>query len=106
MNSILKVKPGVKLAGLRPEMCIVLDIVPVIFARKGYDCWLTCAVEVRTEGKHPHGRALDFDSSTNVPEEIGMEIARSAKAYLGDEFGVKWHGPRWHLHVQHPRPEV
>lgn len=106
MTPILKVKPGVMLTGLRPEMCIVLDIVPVVFARKGYDCWLTCAVEVRTKGKHPLGKALDFDSSTNVPEDVGMEIARSTKAYLGDEFGVVWHGPRWHLHVQHPRPEV
>lgn len=105
MTAILKVKPGVRLTGLKPEMCIVLDVVPAVFARKGYDCWLTCAVELREKGQHPKGGGLDFDSSTNVPEAIGNEIAVSVKAYLGDEFGVIWHGPRWHLHVQHPRPE-
>lgn len=104
MTSILKVKPGVKLAGLKPEMCIVLDVVPVVFARKGYDCWLTSAVRPGDTGKHGSGGGLDFDSSTHIPDSVGCEIAVSAKAYLGDEFGVVWHGPRRHLHVQHPRP--
>ena len=106
MTPRLKIKPGVKLEGLQPEMCVVLDLVPTIFASKGYDCWLTCAVERRDVGKHPMGKALDFGSSTNVPYEMGMEIQRSVKAHLGDEFGVKWHGPRFHLHVQHPRPRA
>jgi hypothetical protein len=106
MTAIYKIKPGVQVDGLQAKMCIVLDIVPVIFERKGYDCWLTCAVEPRDEGKHPGGGALDFDSSTRIPEGTGREIQTSVKAYLGDEFGVKWHGPRWHLHVQHPRPGV
>lgn len=106
MSPILKVKPGVKLAGLKPEMCLVLDVVPAIFGRKGYDCWLTSAVREGDPGKHGLGGALDFDSSTNIPRDIGNEIMVSVKAYLGDEFGVIWHGPRFHLHVQHPRPEV
>ena len=106
VNAILKTKPGVVVAGLQPEMCRVLDTVPAVFARKGYDCWLTSAVREGDEGKHGKGKALDFDSSSNIPESIGNEIAVSVKAYLGDEFGVKWHGPHWHLHVQHPRPEV
>ena len=104
MTPRLKIKPGVHLAGIKPEMCVVLDLVPIVFASKGYDCWLTCAVEPRTEGQHPKGGALDFDSSTNIPLSVGIEIQTSVKAYLGNEFGVLWHGPRWHLHVQHPRP--
>jgi hypothetical protein len=104
MTPRLKIKPGVKLAGLKPEMCVVLDVVPIIFASKGYDCWLTCAVEPRDKGEHPNGGALDFDSSNNIPHDTGKEIESSAKSYLGDEFGVLWHGPRWHLHTQHPRP--
>ncbi len=106
MTAIYKIKPGVEVEGLKAKMSIVLDIVPVIFERKGYDCWLTCAVEPRDEGKHPTGEALDFDSSTHIPEETGIEIQTLAKAYLGPGFGAKWHGPRFHLHVQHPRPGV
>lgn len=104
MTLILKVKAGVKIGGLQPEMSLVLDVVPAVFARKGHDCWLTSAVRPDDDGKHGQGRALDFDSSTNVSEKTGKEIERSVKAYLGDEFGVVWHGPRRHLHVQHPRP--
>ena len=100
----MKIKPGVCLGGLKAEMCVVLDLVPIIFASKGYDCWLTCAVEPRPEGQHPKGGALDFDSSTYISSAVGMEIQASVKAYLGEEFGVIWHGPRWHLHVQHPKP--
>jgi hypothetical protein len=104
VTPILKIKPGVQLAGIKPEMCVVLDIVPTVFARHGYDCWLTCAVEPREEGKHPYGQALDFDSSTNIPESVGREIQTMTKAFLGPGFGVIWHGPRWHLHVQCPPP--
>jgi hypothetical protein len=104
MTPRLKIKPGVKLEGLQPEMCVVLDLVPTIFASKGYDCWLTCAIEPRPEGKHPEGRALDFDSSTNIPPSVGQEIQTSVKSYLGEGFGVIWHGPKWHLHVQTPPP--
>ena len=104
MTPRVKIKTGVELSGLQPEMCVVLDLVPTVFASKGYDCWLTCAVEHRDGGKHPQGKALDFDSSTHVPKSVGQEIERSVKAYLGERFGVVWHGPRWHLHVQTPPP--
>lgn len=101
MTPILRIKPGVRLTGLKPEMSVVLDVVPIVFGRKGYDCWLTCAVEERDSGLHPEGKALDFDSSTNVPLDTGKEIERSAESFLGPEFDVDWHGPRYHLHVEH-----
>lgn len=103
MTPILRVKPGVRLGGLQPQMAIVLQIVPIVFARKGYDCWLTCAVEPRESGLHPKGLALDFDSSTNVPMNTGQSIAKDVKGFLGgklSEFDALWHGPRWHLHVE------
>lgn len=107
MTPILKVKPGVKLGGIKPEMAIVLDVVPIVFARHGYDCWLTSAVrEGDGPSKHDFGQALDFDSSTNISEEVGLKIACLAKTFLGNEFGTLWHGPYWHLHVQFPRPGV
>ena len=106
MTPRLKIKPGVKLEGLQPEMCVVLDLVPTIFASKGYDCWLISAVRADDPGKHGKGKGLDFDSSNNIPHETGMEIQRSVKAHLGDEFGVIWHGPKFRLHVQHPRPRA
>jgi hypothetical protein len=104
VTALYKIKPGVDMTGLKPEMAAVLDIVPVVFERKGYDCWVTSAVRPGDPGKHGEGGALDFDSSTNIPHDVGIEIQRSVKAYLGPTYGVLWHGPRWHLHTQHPVP--
>lgn len=106
MTPIIHIKPGVQLAGIRPEMAVVLDVVPIVFARNGYDCWVTCCVEPRSSGLHPKGLACDFDSSTDVVEETGHRIAVSAKSFLGDDFDIIWHraaGGRWHLHTEYDR---
>ena len=106
MTPIIHIKPGVQLAGIRPEMAVVLDVVPIVFARNGYDCWVTSAVRPNDPGKHGSGEGLDFDSSTDVPEETGHRIAASAKSFLGDDFDIIWHraaGGRWHLHAEYDR---
>lgn len=100
MNAIYHVKPGVEMEGLDPSMAVVLDIVPTIFSRKGYDCWVTSAFRLGDSGKHGQGKGLDFDSSSSVPESTGNEIASMVSFYLGPSYYVAWHGPRWHLHVQ------
>lgn len=100
MTPILKIAPGVKMKGLQPMMCVVLDVVPGVFAMFGHDCWLTSAVRNGDKGKHGSGEALDFDSSTDVPHERGKEIAARAKGHLGIEFDCVWHGPRFHLHCE------
>ena len=101
MTPILQISPGVKWTGIQPEMAIVLDVVPVVFFRKGHDCWLTSAVRPGDDGDHGDGRGLDFDSSTNIPYDTGKEIEASVQGYIGHEFYVSWHGPRWHLHTGH-----
>ena len=100
MTAALHVKPGVRLTGLQPMMMKVLDAVPAVFARCGYDCWLTCAVEERAGGFHPTGRACDFDSSSNVPYEVGMKIRKMTARVLRADYDVVWHGPRYHLHTE------
>jgi hypothetical protein len=100
MTPVYQIKPGVEMGGIDGCMAPVLDIVPVVFARRGYDCWVTSAFRQGDPGKHGFGRGLDFDSSTHIPEETGHEIARSVNAYLGSGYVCIWHGPRWHLHVQ------
>jgi len=101
MTPLAKVVPGVRLKGLQPEMAIVLDVVPEVFGRFGYDCWVTSAVRPQSSGLHRLGLALDFDSSTNVPESVGQQIATRVSSYLGDGFDCLWHGPKWHLHVEY-----
>lgn len=100
MTPILKVKPGVVLAGIQPEIIRVESVVATVFGRHGYDCWLTSAVREGDPGFHGKGLAEDFDSSTNIPESVGNEIERSVSAHLGDSYDVVWHGPYWHLHVE------
>ena len=100
MTAALHVKPGVRFTGLQLVMMQVLDVVPAVFARFGYDCWLTCAVEERDRGFHPTGRAADFDSSSNVPYEVGMKIRKATGRLMGTDYDAVWHGPRWHLHVE------
>ena len=100
MNPIMKVKPGVNLAGIRAEIVRAESIVSTVFGRHGYDCWLTSAIRSGEYSFHGKGLAEDFDSSTNVPHDTGKEIERSVKAHLGDSYDVLWHGPYWHLHVE------
>ena len=100
---ILSVKAGVRFGGLKDEMMCVLDVVPIVFAQLGYDCWLTCAVAERSSGLHPHGLALDFDASANVPLSTGNEIANRAREILSPDYDVVWHkteGGNYHLHTE------
>ena len=106
MTQALKIKPGVRFEGLQPVMMRVLDTVPIVFSQWGYDCWLTCAVEERGSGFHPKGKALDFDSSSNIPYAVGMKIREATARLLGTDFDAVWHGPRWHLHTEHDPEEV
>jgi len=102
MTPLVQIKPGVRMAGVKPEMMVVLDVVPVVFARFGYDCWLTsCVRNGDGTSKHDSGEAMDFDSSVNVPEATGHEIAFRVNQTLSRDYDALWHGPRFHLHVEH-----
>lgn len=101
---ILSVKAGVQFGGLKDEMMVVLDVAPIVFAQLGYDCWLTCACTPRDSGLHPHGLALDFDSSANVPQSTGHEMANRVREILGPGYDVLWHktaSGHWHLHTEY-----
>ena len=99
----LNVKAGVQFDGLKDEMMKVLDVVPIVFAQLGHECWLTCAVQPRDSGLHPYGLALDFDSSANVTQSTGQEIAKRVREILAPGYDVVWHkagGGNYHLHVE------
>lgn len=101
MTPMIQVKPGVKLTR-DTASAIVMQVVPTVFMRKGYDCWLTSNLR-DGDGTSllDSGLAWDFDSSTNIPLAVGEEIAFMVRQYLGMDFDVLWHGPRYHLHVEY-----
>lgn len=104
VNAELKLSESVSLRGIRPEMALVLQEVPKVFFRHGFDCWLTSGVRPKSRGSlHSVGLALDFDASTHITQEEGQLIADELGQNLSREYQVLWHKTKrgnWHLHVE------
>jgi hypothetical protein len=99
----LRIDDGVDWRGIEPEMAIVHQEAPKVFARHGFYCWVTSAVRDDPNSLHGYGLALDFDASVPVTEEEGLRMASELRANLGKQFQVLWHKtPRgnFHLHVE------
>ena len=99
---MIKLKHGVKLRGIRPEMVLGHGIVASVFA--GYD--LDCIVTSANDSKHGRG-SLHFDGSAldyrtrHIPE-TGFDWAifmQDIKDALGPEFDVVLESD--HIHVEY-----
>jgi len=80
MNSI---KPGVRLYGTRPEMCIVYTIACSIFNAHKFECVVTSGVGKKHSqfSLHYPGYAFDFRTK-NIPQEAKYSILSSLKQSL------------------------
>ena len=107
---MIRLKPGVRLKELQPQMALAAHVVDGVF----YDfsileCWITSANDGRHSPTSLHYRdglcrALDF--RTHQTDLDGREVAlrNEVKARLGDDFDVVLEdvgGPNEHLHVEY-----
>ena len=109
---MLRLKPGVRLTDLAPQMAVVLEVVPQAYREAGArDCTITSA----NDGKHKvgslhySGRALDF--RTRDLDELGIDVLVLLVAIrdaLGENFDCLLedrYGSNEHLHVEYDPEE-
>lgn len=104
---MIRLKQGVKLPHLSPQVLLAMHIVDGVYKRFAVDeCWITSV----DDGKHGDttlhgtGRAVDFRIH-NVPQASRPAVVEAIKVALaGDSsYEVYWEGvktPNEHLHVE------
>jgi hypothetical protein len=86
----MRLKPGVKIAGLKPETVLGLLIVEAVFLRYGEECWLTAVVDGKhmLGSRHGNGYAADLRSKHLKTLALKINILNDLKEYLGADFDV------------------
>ena len=104
---MLRIKPGVKLDGLAPQMVLAANIVHHAYQEAGSrDCTITSGSDgAHMEGSlHYSGRALDF--RMHGLAEVGVNtvaLLANIQVALGENFDClleNRYGPREHIHVE------
>lgn len=97
----MRLKPGVSIAGLRPELAIALHIAEAVYEDHGSELVITAG----TDGTHSPGSlhyvglAVDL-RTTNVPSGRLDSIVNGLRDALGAEFDVVKESDHIHLEFQ------
>ena len=93
-------KPGVKLNGIKPEICIAIMIANNVYLSNGYTFTLTSICDGKHGRASLHYPGLAFDCRTrDLPSESEKKnIADQIRNALGEEFDVILHST--HIHVE------
>lgn len=94
----MRIKPGVQLSGLKPEMILALLIVEPILVSFGQDLVVTSATDSKhsKNSRHYIGYGADL-RSRDIPEPARDEAAREMSAALGSEFYVAFEINHFHI---------
>lgn len=100
----MRLKPGVKLKDLTPQMALAALVVFSLYDKRGAECVITSANDSRhsTNSLHYKGNALDFRTKNYAGDKTWLreEIADC----LGLEFDVVLEdidGDNQHLHIEY-----
>jgi hypothetical protein len=102
---MLLLKPGVRIAGLRPEILLAVVIAERVCAEMGVDRVVTACVDgVHQAGSlHYCGLAVDLRSRDFRPGDVEKAIAR-IKQCLGADYDVVLEKDHIHLEYQPKQP--
>ena len=98
---MLKIKPGVRILGLKPELLLGIMIVERGYAIHGIKCVITSIVD----GKHSRGSihyagyACDF-RTRNIPAHMVDLVYKKLKEALGADFDFIYEQDHFHLEYQ------
>ncbi len=100
---MFKLKPGVSVNGLKPEMNVAIQAVSDLFGIDGYDVIITSGVDgvhSRTS-LHYVGYALDF-RTRHIPRGRTLQYVQKLKQHLGSEFDVLFESSKEseHMHIE------
>ena len=96
----LKLKPGVRMFGIRPEMVLAATIVTSVYSEfNNAECVITSITDGQHGPKSHHhkGFAIDF-RTRHIPTGMLDTLRARVQACLGDEFDVVLE--KTHLHVE------
>ena len=99
----MRIKRGVKINGIRPEILLGLNVAESIWQRFGCELVVTSGLDGQhmTGSKHYSGLAADL-RTRYFSEENKNKVALELIDALGDEFDVKIHST--HIHIEfHPK---
>lgn len=101
---MLKIKPGVSIRGLRPEIVFAALIVAGVFAKSGVEpVWITSG----TEGKHSAGSLHYVGAALDIrlpPPALTSDILNRLRESLGAEFDVVLESSHIHIEFQPKTP--
>jgi len=94
----MKLKPGVKPAGLKPELVLALIVAESVYQNYGYEMTVT-SINDGTHGRqtlHDFGYAADL-RTRNVPESEREPMVTEIQQRLGDQYDVILENDHIHL---------
>ncbi len=102
---MLLLKPGVRVAGLRPEILLAVVVAERVCAEMGVDCVITACVDgVHQAGSlHYCGLAVDLRSRDFHPGDVDKAIGR-IKQCLGADYDVVLENDHIHLEFDQKQP--
>ncbi len=95
----VKIKPGVNMRGLQPEILPVIDVYRDLASRHRFEAWITDAVAPRDNPSfHPEGLALDLrrpdrvvlpnGEAAFIDPAFAEQVAEELQADLGGQYDV------------------
>lgn len=102
----MKLKKGVRLTNLTPQMSLACYIVESVYRRlqPGHDVTITSVDDGEHGARTLHGNGKAIDFRTKDWNGNKYKLQYDIKAALGDDFDVvleDLHGPREHIHVEY-----
>jgi hypothetical protein len=102
----VRLKTGVKLEGVRPEIVLALCVADSLFRSKGYDLVVTSIADGKHSPNSLHYRGLAADlRSRDIPAARHHQMRESLEVALGDEYDVVLEKDHFHIELD-PGPKV
>ena len=97
---MIRLKRGVRVQGLQPEMLLALFVAESAFAAKAIQLVVTSALEGHhsARSKHKLGYAVDLRTRDMPPGDTALNLAGQIKSALGNEYYVLLESD--HIHIQ------
>ena len=105
---MIKIKPGVSIVGIKPEIALAIPIIASVYdslgaPQQGYDLTITSGTEPgvphKPDSLHWQGLAVDCRIK-NVQKFLHQELADKLADALGAEFDVILHHGS-HIHIEY-----
>lgn len=101
----MRIKQGVDLTGLVPQMCVASQVAEHVYVMYGSEVVITSGndSEHRDGSQHYEGKALDIRTKhLHVTRKVKQSIADNIANRLGDQYFILFHRigtPNEHIHM-------